>query len=75
MSQLITAGSFAAAVNLAIRSEIDRVIAEEEERAVAAVREKIRAQKATIVMAMMRHFDIERGGDRLIITVKDTVKD
>lgn len=58
----------------AVKAAVDEAIAEEEERAVQRVRERIRAQKATITMGILNHFDVYRDAHRIIITVRDTVE-
>lgn len=64
-----------AIISRAITIAVDEAIAEEEERAVQRVRDKIRAQKSTIAMAVLRHFDVSRCENRIVITVLDNVED
>ncbi|HKR17712.1 hypothetical protein [Rhizorhapis sp.] len=70
---IVSTTSMETVIHRAIQAAIEEEISAEEERAIQRVREKIRAQKATIAMALMKHFDVARGIDHIVITVRDTV--
>lgn len=75
MAGSITPGNLERIISQAIQQATEELIAEEEKLAIERVRKRIHEAKASIIMAVMTNFDVERDQRQIVIRVRDTTQD
>ena len=71
---VVTQESFLAALQDAMRQQIEEALEAEVDAACERLRERLRGETAKIALSMMSYYETYQRGDRLVIEVKNATK-
>lgn len=69
-----TTDALVTAIQRHVRSEMDKVVAEEAERASERVRNRLAEMAPQMAMALLKHYDIARDRNEIVIRVRDDIQ-